>query len=156
MSDPNFPDPPRPTVLQYMSAPEYDLMSKTAGRRTVAGRPWLNAYVCPTCKNIRVSIDRDGGVTPARIRCDKCPTVKTIGKFKFPQSPRFMNSLFYKLPPGVTEQMAYYEFYRPTHDFYLAVNHVGTKRHIEGGGLLMRKIGEIWPVGYEGMLIRKV
>lgn len=148
-------EPQTPPEIKYMSAAEYGLMTYQAqARHGRQGR--LNGYVCATCKHIRITIDRDSGVTPENIRCDRCPAVKTIGKMKFPQAPRFMQTVFYKLPAEVTEAMAYYEFYRPSYEFYLSIQHIFTKRHLEKGGLLMRVIGEIYPIGYEGMMTRKV
>lgn len=141
---------------KYMTPAEYAAMvSLTTKLHRQTGRGSLNAYVCRDCHNIRITIDRDPGVTPLQIVCDRCPNYKFIGKMKFPQAPRLMISANYQISPGVTEAMATYEFYRPSFEFYSDIKHVGTKRHVEAGGLIMRKIGELMPENGAAMIGKK-
>lgn len=109
---------------------------------------YLNAYVCEKCSRVDITVDRDCGTTPAFIVCPNC-----INRGTGPGGvPAMMQSVFYRLSPGMTEKMATFEFYRPTYLFYLDIGHVGTRRHIERGGLLMRRIGSILPEGHEAMM----
>lgn len=127
----------KPPVTEF----EYQDM---IARCTAAPRSYgfLNAYFCQDgCKAITVTIDRDQGVTPFMIACPKCEAAgrRTKGAIQ-----NYMaRSAMYRLPDDATEEMARYEFYRPSYGYYRALTHESTRNHVESGGLLFRKIGDL-------------
>lgn len=102
----------------------------------------LNAYVCPVCKVRLVTIDRDPGVTPAFLDCER--EEHQSGKLPL------MTSAFYRLS-GFTDADATKEFYRPTFEDYLLIRDLNCVNHLNAGGLLLRSVGAVYPDGWEYM-----
>lgn len=88
-----------------------------------------NVYTCQKCHTMRVTVDRDAGVTPFMIGCDLCGGD--------------MYSSFYPEGPRPSHVPA------PTHEWYRPVGEELEKikstdrsgwHHVEQGGLLLRPI----------------
>lgn len=84
-----------------------------------------NIYTCEQCKGHVVTIDLVHGVTPFMIECKATHACKGM-----------MKSSMYRVFDQ--EMRADFEWYRPT---AVEVVPIHLKRHIEQGGLLLRKAG---------------
>lgn len=91
----------------------------------------LNAYQCPACNRVTITIDRHPGVTPAFVdhaRFDpdtRCPGMTA--------------SLNY--PPDIPrDTVASHEWYRPSEDELVLVGNDQVVNHVMHGGLLLRPI----------------
>lgn len=88
----------------------------------------INLYTCESCDADIVTVNRDDGVTPYMIRCERCGGVSV--------------SAFYRVDQATT----------PTHEYYRPAIVRGmsreAKEHVSRGGLLLRKI-EPSPAGGE-------
>lgn len=88
----------------------------------------VNFYTCESCDADIVTVNRDDGVTPYMIRCERCGGVSV--------------SAFYRVNQSTT----------PTHEYYRPVTVRGmsrkSKEYVRNGGLLLRKI-EPAPAGGE-------
>ena len=89
----------------------------------------INQYVCPKCRHVTTTIDRDAGVTPFLL---DCKGMKCGGGYN-------MHSLGYgkRVDPEAT----------PTHEWYRPgtldeVSDPGVREHVLNGGLLLRPIGK--------------
>lgn len=99
-----------------MSTPAADLMKSPDGAK--------NIYTCRACRGHIVTRDVEPGVTPFMIRCEA--TTGCTG---------MMHSSFYRVFDGT--MAASHEWYRPE---VAQVMEPGVRRHVEKGGLVLRKI----------------
>ncbi|MDO8976752.1 hypothetical protein [Reyranella sp.] len=83
-----------------------------------------NIYTCRTCRGHIVTRDVEEGVTPFMIGCKATPDCKGM-----------MNSSMYRVFDGT--MAASHEWYRPE---VAQVMEPGVRRHVEKGGLVLRKI----------------
>lgn len=99
----------------------------------------LNVYTCHQHRHTTVTIDREEGVTSFII---SCPVCKTEGRGDVEAY-----SAMYRVSAGLTPT---HEWYKPTEDdlrnlkVVVHPNHFANLMdHVEQGGLLFRKIGEV-------------
>ncbi len=84
-----------------------------------------NIYVCQKCNGHIVTVDLEHGVTPFMVDCKATPACGGM-----------MQSSMYRVFDQTMR--ADHEWYKPT-DFALATMTPSTRRHVEQGGLLIRK-----------------
>ena len=90
----------------------------------------INAYRCPICMNLTVTIDRDEGVTPMFLNCRVTPGCKGMAE-----------SYFYRPPKNAGEPT--HEWYRPEAEEMRTLEE-GMLDHVRRGGLCIRAItGEV-------------
>ena len=87
----------------------------------------INTYTCVACGDVRVTIDRDDGVTPYALGCPSCGGTSFSGMYQVDQS----------LTPE-------WEWFRPYHSRKLTP---AMRDHVKAGGLDIRKIanGKVQP-----------
>lgn len=86
----------------------------------------LNVYICDN-KHRTITKDIDSGVTPFIIDCPVCN--------------RDAKSVFYRIEEGYKKTLKpQFEWYRPTLEELLKIDHIGTRDHVLQGGLLKREI----------------
>lgn len=126
----------------------------------------VNAYVCDSCNQILITVDRTAGTTPFLMACENPrhrtadqpkttgipvagikrnggPPLKPIpdGTPYMPDgSPICARSCMYKTPFNVGQ--ATVEFYRPPYSVYVQMKPGNLRDHVTNGGLLFRHIGE--------------
>lgn len=86
-----------------------------------------NLYVCQTCRNVVVTIDRDEGVTPFMIRCRALSNCTGM-----------MHSVCYQIPEKYRDKEPTFEWYKPN----IKDVSIQNRAHVHSGGLLLRRIGE--------------
>ncbi len=87
-----------------------------------------NIYTCKVCRDHVVTVDKDSGVTPFTIGCQR-----TIG------CAGYMTSSMYRVFDQ--SMKAAYVWYRPTEPEIAALGE-GTQHHVRQGGLIMRRARE--------------
>ena len=104
-----------------------------------------NAYECDKCHGEIVTVNLDEGVTPFMVRC----------RAKWPNSCYgMMTSKFYRISQS---SPAMWGWYRPdaTELERLESTAPGIKDHVEGGGLLLRKLDGAERETYGGVRVRR-
>lgn len=91
-----------------------------------------NAYLCPDCMKLHITVDVADGVTPMFIKCEGCG--KTASSFGY-QLPGILHGA--PTPSGKSLSPEF-EWYKPGDTEYLKLS-VAEKEHVDKGGLLMRK-----------------
>ncbi len=93
--------------------------------------PKINAYVCPKCNGLTVTIERVKGVTPMFLGCRANGEVNTCGGFSA--------SMMYRIPPKLGELEPKWEWYSP-HPATIQNLDLETQEHVRKDGLLLKKI----------------
>lgn len=89
-----------------------------------------NVYTCERCERQIVTVNLLDGVTPFMIQC----------RANWPgECPGMAKSEFYNVDQSLP---AFWGWYRPdaTELERLEISHPGTKRHVDQGGLLLRRL----------------
>lgn len=108
-----------------MNAKQYQMIGVIEAQRA-EGKNKINVYSCLGCARQTITIDRDSGVTPFNISCPSC------GKTAM--------SAIYRVSQDLTPT---HEFYRPSFAYYQNIPSREMRRHIENGGLMFRKLGNL-------------
>ena len=100
-----------------------------------------NAYFCPACHHVTITVDVDSGTTPMFISCPSCNSSATSFFFNIPGCMRFTFST------GKAEILpADFEWYKPKSLRKLSKSE---REYVKAGGLLMRKRTDAEPIMYE-------
>jgi len=83
-----------------------------------------NCYQCFACGHRIITIDKDVGVTPFMVACEKEGCKDN------------MRSNFYSIPPDAVPT---HEWYKPDENEFNGLNE-WNKDHVRNGGLLLRKV----------------
>ena len=91
-----------------------------------------NAYFCPVCRKVTITVDVDEGVTPMFIRCIYCKEMASSFMYQVP------GCLHFNITPDL-------EWYKPKGNDYLGLKK-DEKEHVDKGGLIHRKRTSAIPI----------
>lgn len=117
------------SALLAMQEAEAREAGRSAARRDQIRRgQWWNAYICAECRAAMVTVDRAEGLTPAVLRCRMTRHCQGVAI-----SLRYNQETVRQIG-----KQPEWEWYQPQ---VLAGLSPEQKRHVEAGGLFLRRIG---------------
>lgn len=119
-------------TVEQMKQLDEELDQRVVEGTFAEGKGQKNAYVCPACNKVMVSINRNTGTTPMWKDCHWCGATATSCMYRIDQ-----------------QTPALFEWYRPMTDEEIADvlqdddDYSSYSEHIVSGGLAFRKIPDV-------------
>jgi hypothetical protein len=104
----------------------------------------VDGFVCQSCNLLILTVRRDAGPTPEQMLCRRSSGL----------CQGMMLSAGY--PPTIqhAERSASFEWIRPSYSFYIRIGNYTVRSFVDAGGLLLRQVGQLDPVGVEAMQMK--